>query len=65
MDKRIYNFSAGPAILPEEVLKKAQEAGKIRHIGNSIAMSLDHNVVPYTSSPRVCDGPASSPCTWL
>lgn len=25
MDKRIYNFSAGPAILPEEVLKEAQE----------------------------------------
>jgi phosphoserine aminotransferase len=24
MDKRIYNFSAGPAILPEEVLKEAQ-----------------------------------------
>ncbi|MDZ7764593.1 MAG: 3-phosphoserine/phosphohydroxythreonine transaminase [Melioribacteraceae bacterium] len=25
MSKRIYNFSAGPAILPEEVLKEAQE----------------------------------------
>lgn len=25
MEKRIYNFSAGPAILPEAVLKKAQE----------------------------------------
>jgi phosphoserine aminotransferase len=25
MDKRIYNFSAGPAILPEDVLKEAQE----------------------------------------
>lgn len=25
MEKRIYNFSAGPAILPEEVLKEAQE----------------------------------------
>src|SRR3989339_874747 len=25
MQKRIYNFSAGPAILPEEVLKEAQE----------------------------------------
>lgn len=25
MEKRIYNFSAGPAILPEEVLLKAQE----------------------------------------
>ena len=25
MEKRIYNFSAGPAILPEDVLKKAQE----------------------------------------
>lgn len=25
MEKRIYNFSAGPAILPEEVLKQAQE----------------------------------------
>src|SRR4030067_2615089 len=25
MTKRIYNFSAGPAVLPEEVLKEAQE----------------------------------------
>lgn len=25
MEKRIYNFSAGPAILPEEVIKEAQE----------------------------------------
>ena len=25
MEKRIYNFSAGPAILPEEVLKESQE----------------------------------------
>lgn len=25
MDKRIFNFSAGPAILPEEVIKEAQE----------------------------------------
>ncbi|MFH1529065.1 MAG: 3-phosphoserine/phosphohydroxythreonine transaminase [Bacteroidota bacterium] len=25
MEKRIYNFSAGPAILPEEVLKEAQQ----------------------------------------
>ena len=25
MEKRIYNFSAGPAILPEEVLKEAQK----------------------------------------
>ncbi len=25
MDKRVYNFSAGPAVLPEEVLKQAQE----------------------------------------
>ena len=25
MEKRIYNFSAGPAVMPEEVLKEAQE----------------------------------------
>ena len=25
MEKRIYNFSAGPAILPEDVLKEAEE----------------------------------------
>ena len=25
MENRIYNFSAGPAILPEDVLKEAQE----------------------------------------
>ena len=26
MSKRIFNFSAGPAVLPEPVLRKAQEA---------------------------------------
>ena len=26
MSDRIFNFSAGPAVLPEAVLKKAQEA---------------------------------------
>ncbi|MCH7827191.1 MAG: 3-phosphoserine/phosphohydroxythreonine transaminase, partial [Bacteroidetes bacterium] len=25
MKERIYNFNAGPAVLPEEVLKEAQE----------------------------------------
>ncbi len=25
MEKRIYNFSAGPAVLPEEVLLEAQQ----------------------------------------
>ena len=26
--ERVYNFSAGPAVLPVEVLKEAQEEGK-------------------------------------
>ena len=25
---RVYNFSAGPAVLPEEVLKEAAEIGR-------------------------------------
>ena len=27
---RVYNFSAGPAVLPEEVLKEAQRLGYAR-----------------------------------
>lgn len=41
-DKRIYNFSAGPAILPEEVLKKAQsELFMLPGVGMSV-MEISH-----------------------
>jgi phosphoserine aminotransferase len=42
MEKRIYNFSAGPAILPEEVLKEAQEnLYSLKGIGMSI-LEISH-----------------------
>ncbi|HSP87027.1 MAG TPA: 3-phosphoserine/phosphohydroxythreonine transaminase [Ignavibacteriaceae bacterium] len=42
MEKRIYNFSAGPAVLPEEVLKEAQEnLFALRGVGMSI-LEISH-----------------------
>ncbi len=42
MEKRIYNFSAGPAILPEEVLKEAQQnLFSLKGIGMSI-LEISH-----------------------
>lgn len=47
MEKRIYNFSAGPAILPEEVLKKAQEElFALPGVGMSV-MELSHRSKTY------------------
>ncbi len=42
MEKRIYNFSAGPAILPEEVLKEAQsELFSLPGVGMSV-LEISH-----------------------
>ncbi|HEY7750842.1 MAG TPA: 3-phosphoserine/phosphohydroxythreonine transaminase [Ignavibacteriaceae bacterium] len=42
MEKRIYNFSAGPAVLPEEVLKEAQDQlMSLPGIGMSV-MEISH-----------------------
>ena len=42
MEKRIYNFSAGPAVLPEEVLLEAQkELFALPGVGMSV-MEISH-----------------------
>ena len=47
MKKRIYNFSAGPAILPEEVLKEAQEEFfSYKDAGMSV-MEMSHRSKAY------------------
>lgn len=47
MKKRIYNFSAGPAILPEEVLKEAQEElYSFKDSGMSV-MEMSHRSKDY------------------
>lgn len=47
MKKRIYNFSAGPAILPEEVLKEAQEEFfSYQETGMSV-MEMSHRSKAY------------------
>ncbi|MCB0742363.1 MAG: 3-phosphoserine/phosphohydroxythreonine transaminase [Ignavibacteriae bacterium] len=47
MEKRIYNFSAGPAILPEEVLKEAQEQlFSYKDTGMSV-MEMSHRSKAY------------------
>ncbi|MCC5802104.1 3-phosphoserine/phosphohydroxythreonine transaminase [Rossellomorea vietnamensis] len=45
--KRVYNFSAGPAVLPEPVLKKVQnELLNYRETGMSV-MELSHRSAPF------------------
>ncbi|MCH8032934.1 MAG: 3-phosphoserine/phosphohydroxythreonine transaminase [Bacteroidetes bacterium] len=47
MEKRIYNFSAGPAILPEEVLQEAQEnLMALPGVGMSI-LEISHRSKPF------------------
>ncbi len=47
MEKRIYNFSAGPAILPEEVLLEVQkDLFALPGVGMSI-MEISHRSKPY------------------
>ena len=47
MEKRIYNFSAGPAILPEDVLKEAQDnLMALPGVGMSI-LEISHRSKPF------------------
>lgn len=47
MEKRVYNFSAGPAILPEDVLKEAQEnLFTLPGVGMSI-LEISHRSKPF------------------
>ena len=47
MEKRIYNFSAGPAILPEEVLLDAQkDLFALPGVGMSV-MEISHRSKTY------------------
>jgi phosphoserine aminotransferase len=49
MAKRIYNFSAGPAVLPEEVLKQAQdEMLSYKDAGMSV-MEMSHRSKTFTN----------------
>ena len=49
---RVYNFSAGPAVLPEEVLKKA--AGEMLEYGSTgmSVMEMSHRSEPYMNIQR-------------
>lgn len=50
--KRIHNFSAGPATLPLEVLKKAQEElPNFQNMGRSV-MEISHRSAEYTEIDR-------------
>lgn len=49
MSNRIYNFSAGPAILPEEVLREAQE-DMLSYKGTGM------NVMEMSHREKVYDG---------
>ena len=47
--KRVYNFSAGPATLPESVLKRIQsECLDVNHTGMSV-MEMSHRSIPFES----------------
>ena len=43
---RVYNFSAGPAVLPEEVLKEAADE-MLDYKGSGMSLSLIH--ISYTA----------------
>ena len=48
MTQRVYNFSAGPAVLPEEVLQRAQsELMALPGLGMSI-LEISHRSQPFT-----------------
>lgn len=47
MKKRIYNFSAGPAVLPEEVLKEAQEELYSYKDSGMSVMEMSHRSKDY------------------
>lgn len=50
--KRVHNFSAGPAILPLEVLEKAQaELTEFQNMGRSV-MEISHRSAQYTEIDR-------------
>ena len=47
---RVYNFSAGPAVLPEEVLEQAAaEMMDYRGCGQSVMVSVFGSVMPTVS----------------
>ena len=47
--KRVYNFSAGPATLPESVLERIQsECLDVNHTGMSV-MEMSHRSIPFES----------------
>lgn len=47
--KRVYNFSAGPATLPESVLRRIQaECLDVNHTGMSV-MEMSHRSIPFES----------------
>jgi len=47
MDKRVYNFYAGPATLPLPVLKKAQEELLNFHESGMSVLEISHRAKPY------------------
>ena len=56
---RAYNFSAGPAILPEEVLKQAQaELLDLNGTGMSV-MEMSHRGKEFTVGQNLCPGLAA------
>ena len=44
---RVYNFSAGPAVLPEEVLKSCQSDMLDYHGSGMSVMEMSHRSKPY------------------
>ena len=46
---RVYNFSAGPAVLPEEVLKEAADE-MLDYQGSGMSVSYTHLTLPTICS---------------
>ena len=53
---RVYNFSAGPSMLPEEVLKKAQSEMLDYNGSGQSVMEMSHRSKVYDSIIKNCEG---------
>ena len=51
MEKRIYNFSAGPAVLPEEVLLEAQK--ELSGIPGFVREKIKRNTEKFASNKNL------------
>ena len=62
---RVYNFSAGPAVLPEEVLKEAADE-MLDYQGSGMSvMEMSHRSKVYDNIIKEAWSSAGKTCLWI